>query len=43
MRLTAITCQKRRCMNLVRAGFRLCGHKNCGKRPTKIPYKGEEE
>ena len=32
MRLTAKFCQKRNCRNLVRTGFRFCGHKNCGKK-----------
>ena len=32
MRLTAQICQKRNCNNMIRAGFRLCGKKDCGKK-----------
>tara|TARA_R110000751_G_scaffold176923_1_gene283180 strand:- start:190 stop:303 length:114 start_codon:yes stop_codon:yes gene_type:complete len=37
MRITAMTCQRRKCSNFIRVGFRFCGLKTCGK---KI---GEEE
>ena len=36
MRLTALLCQKRGCNYPRRAGFRLCGRKDCAK-------KGDEE
>ena len=31
MRLTVLMCHKRNCYNFVRAGFRFCMQKNCGK------------
>ncbi len=40
MRLTISLCHKRGCTNMVRAGFRFCRQKDCGKSKET---KGDEE